>query len=93
MLSGVDWNGPAFKAGLTPGTQIVAVNGDAYDADALKDAITAAKKSTAPIQLLVKENNQYRTVNVDYHDGLRYPHLTPTDGQPKRLDDILAPRP
>jgi predicted metalloprotease with PDZ domain len=93
MLSGVDWGGPAFKAGLTAGTQIVAVNGDAYDADALKDAITAAKKSTAPIQLLVKENNQYRTVAIDYHGGLRYPHLTPVDSQTKRLDDILAPRP
>jgi predicted metalloprotease with PDZ domain len=93
MLSGVDWNGPAFKAGLAAGTQIVAVNGDAYDPDVLKDAITAAKKSTAPIALLVKDNNQYRTVAVDYHDGLRYPHLTPTDNGPKRLDDILAARP
>jgi len=92
-LSSVDWDGPAFKAGLTAGTQIVAVNGDAYEADGLKDAITAARKSAAPIQLLVKENNQYRTVAVDYHDGLRYPHLTPSDGQPKRLDDILAARP
>jgi predicted metalloprotease with PDZ domain len=39
------WDGPAFNAGITVGTQIVAVNGQAYDSDDLKDAITAAKTS------------------------------------------------
>jgi len=93
VLSSVDWDGPAFKAGLTPGAQIVAVNGDAYSSELLKDAITAAKKSPAPIELLVKDNDRYQTIAVDYHGGLRYPHLTPVVGQPKRLDDILVPRP
>jgi predicted metalloprotease with PDZ domain len=92
VLSGVDWQGPAFKAGLTVGTQIVAVNGEAYEAEDLKDTITAAKTSTAPIELLVKDNNQYRTVGVDYHGGLRYPHLTPVGSGPRFLDQILAPR-
>jgi predicted metalloprotease with PDZ domain len=91
-LSGVDWQGPAFKAGLTVGNQIVAVNGDAYNPENLKDIITAAKTSTAPIELLVKDNNQYRTVAVDYHGGLRYPHLTPVGTGPRSLDQILAPR-
>src|SRR6185437_3215227 len=38
----VQWNGPAFKAGLVPGLTIVAVDGKDYSPDALKDAITAA---------------------------------------------------
>jgi predicted metalloprotease with PDZ domain len=92
-LTAVEWDGPAFKAGLTAGTQIVAVNGEAYDADSLKEAVTAAKGDPAPIQLLVKEQNLYRTVAVDYHDGLRYPHLAPIAGTPPRLDDILRARP
>ena len=33
------WNGPAFKAKLTEGGQILAVNGVAYEEDVLKDAI------------------------------------------------------
>ncbi|MDR3510109.1 MAG: peptidase M61 [Caulobacteraceae bacterium] len=90
VLGQVLWDGPAFKAGLTEGTQIVAVNGDAYDPDGLKDAIKAARTSAAPIALLVKDKNQYRTVTVDYHDGLRYPHLERIADQPARLDDILA---
>jgi len=91
-LTEVIWEGPAFKAGLTEGTQIVAVNGDAYSADALKDAIKNAKTGAAPIELLVKDNDQYRTVRVDYHDGLRYPHLERTAAGPATLDDILEPR-
>ena len=91
-LNEVLWDGPAFKAGLTQGTQIIAVNGEAYDSEGLKAAITAAKSGAAPIALLVKDSSEYRTVTVDYHGGLRYPHLERIAGQPARLDDILAPR-
>lgn len=91
-LTEVLWDGPAFKAGIAEDSQIVAVNGEAYDAETLKAAITAAKTSAAPIALLIKTGGEYRTVNVDYHDGLRYPHLERIAGQPARLDDILAPR-
>ncbi|HEY5289428.1 MAG TPA: peptidase M61, partial [Caulobacteraceae bacterium] len=93
VLSLVDWDGPAFTAGLTVGTQIVAVDGEAYTPEVLKDAIVAAKKPPAAIELLVKDNDRYRTVAISYHDGPRYPHLTPVAGAARRLDDILAPRP
>jgi predicted metalloprotease with PDZ domain len=86
------WDGPAFKAGLVTGAQIMAVNGVAYDAARLKDAIKLAKGSSAPIELLIKADDHYRTVRIDYHDGLRYPHLERIEGAPARLDDILAPR-
>ncbi len=93
VLTDVAWDGPAFKAGLTAGTQIVAVNGDVYDPDLLKDAVKAAKASTAPITLLVKDNDRYRTVAVDYHGGPRYPHLEAAGGGRASLDDILRPKP
>jgi predicted metalloprotease with PDZ domain len=91
-LTGVDWDGPAFRAGLAAGTQIVAVNGEAYDADGLKDAVTAAKASAAPIELLVKDEGHFRTVAIDYHGGLRYPHLVPIPAAPDRLGAILRAR-
>jgi predicted metalloprotease with PDZ domain len=90
-LSEVQWDGPAFKAGLTQETTLVAVNGEAYDPDTLKDAIKAAKAGTAPIALLVKDKDEYRTVLIDYHGGLRYPRFERVAGTPARLDDILAP--
>jgi len=93
ILSDVAWDGPAFKAGLTADTQIIAVNGNTYDADGLKDAITAAHRAAAPLQLLVKDNDTYRTVSIDYHDGLRYPYLERVGSVAPSLDAILQPRP
>ena len=90
-VTDVLWDGPAFKAGITLGTDVVGVNGVAYDADELKDAITDAK-SGAPLQLLVKHGDDYRTVTVAYRGGLRYPHLARIPNTPALLDDILAAR-
>jgi predicted metalloprotease with PDZ domain len=89
----VTWDGPAFKAGVTVGSKIVAVNGVAYDGDRLKDAIKAAKTDKAPIRLLIKRGDIYRTVAIDYHGGLRYPHLERVPNTPALLDATLAARP
>jgi predicted metalloprotease with PDZ domain len=51
VLRGVEWDGAAFKAGLTEGMKVLAVNGGPYDADTLKDAIKAAKGGHEPIEL------------------------------------------
>ncbi|HTZ69217.1 MAG TPA: peptidase M61 [Acetobacteraceae bacterium] len=91
-INSVQWGGPAFRAGLARGPKIIAVNGLALDdADDLATAITAAKTSAAPIELLVQDGKHFRTVKIDYHGGLRYPHLERIPGTPDRLDDILAP--
>jgi predicted metalloprotease with PDZ domain len=89
-LTDVQWEGPAFQAGLTVGTQIVAVNGTAYDGDRLKDVVKRSKESADPIELIVKNGDRYRTLRIDYHGGLRYPHLERDPSTPARLDAILA---
>ena len=92
-LTDVQWEGPAFKAGLTEGTQIVAVNGDAFVVDDLKDLVKRSKDATVPIELLVRNKDAFRTVRIDYHGGLRYPRLERLDdAAPASLDAILAPR-
>jgi predicted metalloprotease with PDZ domain len=92
LLTDVQWEGPAFKAGLTEGTQIVAVNGQAFVGDDLTDQVKRAKDGAAPIELLVRDKDEFRTVRLDYHGGLRYPRLERIDGAPASLDAILAPR-
>ncbi len=79
-ISDVRWNSPAFKAGISPGADLIAVNGHAYKSEVLKDAITAAKSDHRPIELLIKQDDEYRTVPVDYHGGLQYPHLERAGG-------------
>ena len=91
-LNNVQWEGLGYKAGLTIGQQIVAVNGTAYDPDDLKDLLKAdaAAGNADKIDLLVKAGDHYRTVSIDYHGGLRYPNLVRIDGTPDLWGDILA---
>ena len=90
----VQWEGPAFNAGVTAGATLVAVNGAPYEPPLLKDAIqAAARPGAAPIDLLVKADNRYRTVQVDYHGGLRYPRLERLGSGPALLDALLTARP
>jgi len=92
QVNDVRWDGPAFKAGVSTGATLVAVNGQTYSNDVLKGAITAAKDSSTPIQLLLKYQDGYRTVPVDYHGGLQYPHLVRIEGTPDYLSQIIAAR-
>ncbi|HJW07155.1 MAG TPA: peptidase M61 [Rhodanobacter sp.] len=92
QINDVRWNGPAFRAGVSTGATLVAVNGEAYTRDVLKDAIAAAKGSKTPIQLLLKYQGTYKTVAVDYHDGPQYPHLVRVAGTPDYLGQIIAAR-
>ncbi|MBA4805170.1 MAG: M61 family metallopeptidase [Brevundimonas sp.] len=91
-ITSVRWGSPAFEAGLTSGWDIVAVNGRAASPKALADAITAAKDPAAPVELMVRRGDRFRTLRFDYAGGLRYPHLERIPGTPDRLGDILAPR-
>ena len=88
----VRWDSPAFDAGVGTGMTIVAVNDIAYDKDIMEDAIKAAKGGKAPIRLMVREFDRYRSIDVDYHDGPRYPHLERIEGTPDYLTKILTPR-
>jgi predicted metalloprotease with PDZ domain len=85
----VQWDGVGFRAGLAANTTIVAVNNRAYKGEVLKAAVTAAKTSPAPIVLLVKKGNVFRTITLDYHGGLRYPRLERIPGTKDRLDSIF----
>jgi len=84
--------GLAFKAGITSGMKVVAVNGRVYTRDLLNDAIKASKDSKNPIVLLVISDEYYKTCTIDYHDGERYPHLQRDDSKPDYLDDLIKPR-
>jgi predicted metalloprotease with PDZ domain len=81
----------AYKAGLAPGFQIIAVNGRAYTPGILRAAIDAAKGSGPAINLIVENTGYFKTITLDYHGGERYPQLERVDGTPDRLDTILDP--
>lgn len=88
------WGGPAFNAGVVNGAKLIAVGGVAYDQDGLKRAITQAKTSNRPIELLIRRGDRFLTVQVPYAGGLRWPWLerTAKAADPAPLDLLLAPR-
>ncbi|UVI39740.1 M61 family metallopeptidase [Qipengyuania spongiae] len=86
------WDGPAFDAGIVNGAQVMAVNGTAYSADTMRDAVTAAKASQEPIRLLVKRGEMFDTIEIAYAGGLRYPWIEPVGNGTKGLDRLLSAR-
>ncbi|RYY11704.1 MAG: hypothetical protein EON55_13715 [Alphaproteobacteria bacterium] len=86
------WDAPAFKAGIDVGTQIQAVDGQAFTPERLKASILAAKDGKEPIRLLVKNGTRFRDLAIDYHGGPRYPRLEKTGAGEGGLDKLLMPR-
>ncbi len=91
-LKNLRWGSPAFDAGLDDAAQLLAVNNRAYTPERLGEAITSAKTNNAPIQLLVKEGESFRTVSIAYSGGLRYPTLERIEGTEDRLQLVLQPK-
>ena len=92
-VTSTQWDSPAFNAGLVSGAKVLAVNGNTYEADALKDAVTAAKTG-GPLDLLVQRGTRFQTISIDYKDGLRYPWLerAAPGKAPTGLDLLLMPK-
>ena len=92
-VTAVQWDSPAFNAGVVTGAKIVAVNGTAYDADVIKAAITAAKAG-APLVLLVQRGDRFDSAAVPWRGGLRYPWLerAAAGTAPTGLDLLLTPQ-
>lgn len=88
----VNPNFVAFKAGLAPGMKIVSVNGRAWSTEVLHEAITSAKNSTAPIELVVENGSFNETYRLNYHGGERYPHLERDSSKPDLLGDVVKSR-
>jgi predicted metalloprotease with PDZ domain len=79
----------AAKAGIGPGMKVIAVNGRQFSSDVLRDAIKSAKNGSNTIDLLVENDEYYKTYKLDYHEGEKYPHLVRDDSKPDLLADIL----
>ncbi len=96
-ISDVRWGGPADRAKLAPGQRLIAVNGHSFPTDSedqiklFHELLTSAKGSSEPLHLIVGTETYVNQVNLDYHDGERYPALVRNDSQKDYLDEILKP--
>ncbi len=90
-IGDVRFGSPAAVATLGIDTTIVAVDGRGYSSAVLARAIADAAKGKAPIDLLVEHSDVYRSVQIHYTGGLRYPHLVRVKGVPDRLSQVVKP--
>ena len=88
----VNPNLEAAKAGLAPGMKIITVNGRAWSTDVLREAITAAKSSATPIELVVENGSFTGVYKLNYHGGERYPHLERDTTKPDVLGEVINSR-
>ena len=82
---------PADKVGINSGAKLVAVNGRSYSPKILRDAVKTAATNSAPIELLTLENDFYKTRQVDYYGGEKYPVLERDPSKPDLLAEIVKP--
>jgi predicted metalloprotease with PDZ domain len=90
-IADVRWGSPADKAKLAPGQKLIAVNGHVFSADLLRASIRSAKGSSEPIHFIMQTESYVKPIDVDYHDGERFPTLQRIEGTPALLDDITTP--
>ena len=82
---------PAARAGVAPAMNILAVNGRRWTADRLRTAIQAASTNSASIELVVENDDYFKTCKLDYHQGDKYPFLQRDPSKPDLLARILKP--
>lgn len=81
----------ADTAGVGPAMKLVAVNGRRWTPDILRAAVKSAKAGAAPIELLVENEDYFKTCKLDYHEGEKYPCLVRDAARPDLLTEILKP--
>jgi predicted metalloprotease with PDZ domain len=82
---------PADLAGVSPGSHIVALNGYKWSKELLHDTLTTNIEPATPLTLLVEKDNQFKTTEIAYSGGERFPNLTRMTG-PDLLKEIARPR-
>jgi predicted metalloprotease with PDZ domain len=83
---------PAFAAGVAPIMRLLAIDGHKWSIGAARDAIVMAEHRSEPIELIVESADLVRIMRVDYHAGLRNPHLVRDPAKVDLLSQILAPK-
>jgi predicted metalloprotease with PDZ domain len=82
---------PADKAGVGAAMHLVAVNKRRWTPEILRAAVKFAATDTAPVELLVENEDYFKTCPLDYHEGEKYAQLERDPAKPDLLSEILRP--
>ena len=82
---------PAYQSGLGPGMRLVAVNGRKWTPELLHSALKAAQATSQNIELLVENQQFFKTYSIPYHAGEKNPHLQRVPDRPDLMGSLLKP--
>ncbi len=90
---------PADAAGMAPGSHVAALNGYKWSKELLHDTLAARAdtpaapaKNARPMVLLIQKDDMFKTFELDYSGGERYPNLVRESGSSDLLAQIARPR-
>jgi predicted metalloprotease with PDZ domain len=82
---------PADAAGAAPGSRIIALNGYKWSKELLHDTLGAPADPSATITLLIEKDDMFKTLELKYSGGERYPNLLREPSAPDVLSQIARP--
>ena len=82
---------PADAAGAAPGSHIIALNGYKWSKELLHDTLGAPADPSATITLLIEKDDMFKTLELKYSGGERYPNLLREPNAPDVLSQIARP--
>src|SRR5262249_33297394 len=82
---------PAARASAAPRMKLRAVHGRRFTPEILHAAVRATAQ-TGAIELLIENDDWFRTLRLAYKGGARHPHLERIASAPDLLSTIFAPR-
>ena len=88
----VRWGSPADKAKLAPKQKLLTVNGAPYSAAVLHKAIAGANHDRNALRLLLRQDGENISADLEYHGGERFPDLKRGPSGSASLDMITKPR-
>jgi predicted metalloprotease with PDZ domain len=80
-----------YRARIMPGMRIIKVNDAPFSLASIEKAVGATLHGGA-LDLAVANGTHTEHDQLDYHDGLRWPHLVRDPTKPDMLAQIIAPR-
>lgn len=83
---------PADLAGVAPGSHLIALNGYKWSKELLHDTLAHPSGSAAPLTLLIEKDDMFKTLELKYSGGERYPNLMRDAAVPDLLGKIAHSR-
>lgn len=81
----------ASDSGLSPYMRILGVNGRQFSLDELTRATSESSSESNPITILASNAGALESHEINYHGGIRYPHLERDAVNHDYLDEIFMP--